>query len=204
MLKVQGKENLTQYKTNNRPFIICANHLSAIDPAFIVFAWGAGKQLRIMAKKELFENPVLSWILYKLGAFPVDRGKGDKSALEKGIHDIKSGRGMIIFPEGRRGKSNKMLKMKSGALLIAEQTNADIVPVRLIYPNKKSGARLFGKVVVKIGEPIPAESLNLQSGSRKALREAKNLLQERLDELFFRYNEQIGNILPYEMPESEN
>ena len=113
--KVQDREYLTAYKTNGRPFVVCVNHLSMIDPVFVVMAYGVGKKMSIMGKAELFRVPVLKTLLKWVGCFPVERGTADNSALERGIEDVKSGRGMMIFPEGTRGDRDEMQKVKSGA-----------------------------------------------------------------------------------------
>ena len=196
LYRVDGREKLVRYKKNGRPLVICSNHLSALDPVFIIMAWGIGKKLSIMAKAELFRNPILNWMGRHVNAFPVERGKGDRGALEKGIREVREGHGMLIFPEGTRGRSNKMIRMKSGAFLIAGQTGADIIPVRVIYPTKTSHLRVFGRVVVRIGDPIPSEEMHLEEGSRKALREVKARLQNELDRLFDEYNESVGGVLP--------
>ena len=64
---------LRQYKSNGRPFVIVANHLSMLDPIFIAMAWGWGPKLSIMGKAELFRNPVFAWLFHQGGVFPVER-----------------------------------------------------------------------------------------------------------------------------------
>lgn len=196
MYHAEGKEYLTAYKSNGRSFVICANHLSMLDPIFIVMAYGTGKKLSIMGKAELFRNPVLGWLFRQVGVFPVERGTGDKGAIEKAINDVKDGHGMLIFPEGTRGTGDKMAKMKSGAFMVAAQTGADIIPVRMIYPTSTRKLKFFAPVVVKIGQPLLAEDLGLTSGSKAALRSAKNTLQESLDNLLDEYNTSVGYIPP--------
>ena len=50
-----GKEIIDSYKTNGRPYIVCPNHISAVDPVFVVVARGKGRKLTIMAKEEIFK-----------------------------------------------------------------------------------------------------------------------------------------------------
>ena len=55
------------------PVLFVSNHVSGMDPPLL----GAGalpRRLHFMAKKELFAHPVASWIISRVGAFPVDRG----------------------------------------------------------------------------------------------------------------------------------
>lgn len=200
--KIYDKQYLRQYKKNGRPFIICANHRNILDPVFVLMAYGWGKKLTIMGKAELFRNKFLAWLFGQFGAFPVERGTGDMEAINKAISDIKDGHGMMIFPEGTRGDSDVMGKVKTGAFMIAAQTNADIIPVRLIYPTKTRKLRFFGPVIVKIGQPITSEEMNLQEGGRKALRDAKVTYKEAMDKLLAEYNESVGYVPPRQ-PQSE-
>lgn len=190
--RVEGRQYLQDYKTNGRPFVVCANHRNILDPVFVVMAWGWGKKMTIMGKAELFRNPVLAWLFHQVGAFPVERGKGDRGAIEKAVADIKTGRGMLIFPEGTRGVYDTMAKMKSGAFMIAAQTGADIVPVRVIYPTKSKKMEFFGPVVVKIGRPLKAEDLQLEGGSKEMLRRAKSLTARSMDGLLDEYCRSTG------------
>ena len=194
--RAYDKEILRRYKTNGRKFVICANHLSMLDPIFIVMAYGWGRKLTIMGKAELFRNPVLAWLFRQVGAFPVERGKADTSALDKAIADINDGRGMLIFPEGTRGTGDEMLKLKTGAFMIAASTGADIIPVRMIYPTSTRRLKFFAPVVVKVGQPLLAEDLDMVNGGKKALRAAKGTLQASFDALLKEYNDSVGYVPP--------
>lgn len=187
--KTEGYCYVNDYKTNNRPYIICANHLTNFDPIFVVIARGGGKRLSIMGKSELFKNPVLGWLFSQVGVFPVDRGAGDKAVIEKSIDDIKKGQGMLIFPEGTRGTSDEVQKLKSGAFMVAAQTGADIIPCRIIYPTKDKKMHFFGRVVVKFGKALTIEETMLNTGSKERLRQAKAMLELSLDTLLEEYYE---------------
>lgn len=177
-LHVHGKENLPK----DRGFVICPNHISAIDPVFVVIGRGAGRRLSIMGKEELFKNPVLGWIMRKVGVFPVERGKGDTGALDKAIADVQGGQGMLIFPEGTRSKTNEMGRFKSGAFVIAARTGADIIPCRIAYSTGR--LRLFCRIDVVFGGPISMEEMGLTgSYTASALRGAKEKLREAISAL---------------------
>ncbi|MBQ6929953.1 MAG: 1-acyl-sn-glycerol-3-phosphate acyltransferase [Oscillospiraceae bacterium] len=182
-----GKEIIDSYKTNGRPYIVCPNHISAIDPVFVVIARGRGRKLTVMAKEELFKIKILGWFFGKLGAIPVARGTGDKAVLEKAINDVADGAGALIFPEGTRGNGNDMGKLKSGAFAIAAQTKADIIPVRIIYHTKDGNMKLFCRVTVVFGTPLKIEDTQLDTGSRQKIREAKALMEEAYAEMLEEY-----------------
>ena len=179
-IRVVGRENLPK----DRGYVLCPNHLSAIDPVFVILARGWGRPMWVMAKEELFHNPFLSWFFRKIGAFPIERGKGDKTVLNNAIASVRAGRSMLIFPEGTRNRKGEgMLPLKSGAFVVAQSAGADIVPCRIIYRGGRQ--HLFCTVTVAFGEPIPLESLNL-GGEHAAskLRAAKAVLTERIGKLY--------------------
>lgn len=201
--RTYNKEALRRYKTNGRPFVVVANHLSMIDPIFIVMAYGWGPKFSIMGKAELFRVPLFAWFFRQIGVFPVERGSADTAAIDKAIEDGKKGTGILIFPEGTRGTGDKMLRMKSGAFMVAARTGADIIPIRLIYPTSTRKLKFFAPVVVKVGDPLPAEDLNLVEGGKRALRAAKNTVQEKLDNLLDEYNASVGYVPPV-LPQAES
>ena len=182
-----GKEIIREYKTNGRPYIVCPNHVSAVDPVFIVILRGWGRKLTVMAKEELFKIGILGWFFRQLGAIPVSRGTGDKGVLEKAIADVADGAGALVFPEGTRGEGNTMGKLKSGAFAIAAQTKADIIPVRIIYHTKDGNMKLFCRVTVVFDTPLKIEDTQLDSGSRQKIREAKTLMEESYAKMLEEY-----------------
>ncbi len=180
-IKVIGKENLPKGKQG---FVLAPNHISAIDPVFVVISRFWGKRMLIMAKGELFHiNPLVSWMFRHVGVFGVERGKGDTGAVDDAIEKVKKGQGLLIFPEGTRSKTGEPGKIKSGAFVVASAAQVDMIPCRIIYRHGKM--RLFSRVRVCFGKPIPAEKLDLgEHKSAAKLRECKTLLSDAWEELY--------------------
>ncbi len=132
--------------------LICSNHLSNNDPVLI--AANIFKRLRFMAKKELFNVPVLSAVVKFFGAFPIDRSTSDLGAVRATMSILKGGNALVIFPEGRRNKEFLPEKIKPGAVNIAAKAGVPIMPVYI-----KGTYRLFGKTELFFGKPIPVEKL---------------------------------------------
>ena len=149
-IEYTGKENVP----NGGGYIIICNHLSNIDP--IVIAGAVKEPIHYMAKAELFKNPFLAFIFKHVNAFPVERGKGDTSAIDISVKLIADSKIVGIFPEGTRSKDGNPLRPKSGAALVAKMTNADVLPCGIIYENK---GKFRSKVKVNIGNIIPYEQL---------------------------------------------
>ena len=82
------------------------------------------RRVRFMAKHELFDNPILGFLIRSLGAFPVRRGKDDKDAFRTALEVLRSGEVLGIFPEGTRSAEGRLQKAYSGAAVLAEKTGA--------------------------------------------------------------------------------
>ncbi|WMJ23527.1 lysophospholipid acyltransferase family protein [Paludicola sp. MB14-C6] len=173
-IKVENKENLP----SDRGFVLASNHRSNLDPLFI--GLGFKRKVCFMAKEELFQNPILGFIIRKLGAFPVSRGKGDHAAIDKAVNIVQSGGVLGIFPEGTRSKDGVLKKAKSGAVLVASMTHADIIPVGIRYGERKFIRR---EITVVYGEPIKNEQLIIVDNNRAQLKAACGLLMSRIAEL---------------------
>ena len=179
--EVIGRENLKAVR-DGRAYVIAPNHIANLDPVFIaitVFDW---KRLRILAKEELFKNPLAGWFLRCMGAVAIERGKGDTTIVEKLTNECKNGTGIMVFPEGTRTKTGKLGMIKSGAFVIAAAAGADMLPVRIIYGTKDGKMHLFCKIRIVFGEAIPAEDLQIKDQGHKMaeLRRMKNRLRDEL------------------------
>lgn len=157
-------------------YIIASNHISAFDP--INIAIGQRRCIRFMAKAELFKNPVVAWVLTKLGAFPVDRGKGDWDSINNAKKMIDDGDAIGIFIEGTRSKTGELLRPKSGAVLIAHQMDCSIIPVSVTYKSKKK--HFFSRIYITYGEPVTPAELGITTGAPREYREASRILMEKI------------------------
>lgn len=150
-VRVIGGKN--EPKKKDGPYLVIANHQSVLDPVFICAATRR-QQPHFMGKAELFRVPVLGWLVRKLGAYPVSRGKSDVGAVKKTIHLLESGVSVGMFPQATRcpEREPRDCKIKMGAAMIAAHTGAQILPVHIKMKNYKW--RFFRRVTVVIGEPI--------------------------------------------------
>lgn len=151
-VKVEGRENIPK----KGAFIFASNHRSYADPVLVVIC-GRGR-FSFMAKSELFEKKAFGWLIRMLGAFPVERGKGDTAAIDRAISTVQNGTHLLIFPEGTRSATGKVGKGKTGVALIAAKAGADVIPVGINFEGK---LHFRSKIVVRYGKPIPASQLAL-------------------------------------------
>ena len=179
-IRVIGRENLPR----EGGFVLAPNHISAIDPVFVVIARFWGKRLLIMAKEEILQvNPVFTWMFRHVGVVGIERGRGDVNVVDELIGDVQKGQGLLIFPEGTRSKTGQVGKVKSGAFVIASAAGVPMVPCRIIY--EPGRMKVFCRVRVCFGTPIPAEELYLgETKSASALRRNKALLTDAWQRLY--------------------
>jgi 1-acyl-sn-glycerol-3-phosphate acyltransferase len=112
------------------PVIVAANHRSFLDP--FVIATMARRPMYYVAKKELFRQRWLAWILNALGAFPVDRGAADAESIGTAKAILARGDIVLIFPEGTRTRPGSLGRPKRGVGRLALETGAPVVPVAVI------------------------------------------------------------------------
>lgn len=141
--KVTGLENIPA----NGKLIICSNHASNWDPVFISLIFP--RQVHWMAKKELFKNKILSYIIYKLESFPVDRHETDITAIKNALRVLKNEKVLGIFPEGTRVEGFDIANAKPGVSLLAIKSQATILPISI-----SSSYKIFNKVNINIGKPF--------------------------------------------------
>ena len=178
-----GRENLKKVRTNG--CIIAPNHVSAIDPVFVVITRFWGRRMIVFAKKELFEiNVLLTWFFRWMGALCVRGTREELDVIDQTVEACRNGGTLLIFPEGTREKEGKLLQPKSGLFVIAAQAAVDVVPVRILYDTPDGRMKLFCKVKVVYGEPMPAAQFAMESRrDLKTLRANKQALLDAWEEL---------------------
>ena len=143
--KAVGLENLPE----DGAFVMCANHLSALDPICISARLPGKIDLAFLAKKELFKNKFLKILIDALGAISVDRGSADIAAIRASMQALKDGKCLLIFPQGTRSKDNTPTPMLSGASMIALRGGVPVIPCYIDGPYK-----LFRPIEIRFGKPI--------------------------------------------------
>jgi 1-acyl-sn-glycerol-3-phosphate acyltransferase len=131
------------------PLIIACNHISNLDPP-LMGCW-VPRQISYMAKKELFEIPLLGPAITAVGAYPVDREGSAKAAIKRSLDVLQGGGCIGIFPEGGRNVHGDK-KPQTGVALLASLSGAPVLPAciegtRKAYP-------FVTKIKVAYGRPL--------------------------------------------------
>jgi 1-acyl-sn-glycerol-3-phosphate acyltransferase len=150
-LKIYGRENLIE----DGPAIYASNHASYLDPPLVGVA--CRKEVFYLARKTLFEKPVLGPLLPRINCIPVDRDRGDVAAVRTLLRLLKEGKRVVVFPEGTRSKDGNLQPARAGLGLIIAKSLAPVVPVRVFGSYAalpRSGGIHFVPITLVVGKPI--------------------------------------------------
>ncbi len=161
-------------------YVLAAGHLSNLDPWAIGVAIWPQRFLRFMAKSELFWFP-LSAIASGAGAFKVNRGRADQTAIETAVRLAREGNVIAMFPEGTRRRKGLRKKFTAGAhtgaARIALEADVPLVPAGI---KGTDGLRRLARWRVRYGEPIDLDDLRVLEpgqGAREATTRLMNAIQ---------------------------
>lgn len=166
------------------PAILAVNHQANIDPVIVGMVFD--RPIRFMAKKELFGFAPLGRLIGALGAFPVDRGAGDRAALRTSLEVLAEGGVLMMFPEGHRYPDDKIHKFLPGVGMLAVRSGAPVIPVvsKGTPGMWRDGRPGFPALRVLVGEPVDLS--DLEGRGSKVYVEAARRMQAAVAGLYER------------------
>lgn len=114
-----------------RTYVFMSNHVSNIDPPIMLPL--IPRRTSVMAKKELFDYPLLGKTMRIGSLVPVDRGNRDAgiAAVRSAANVLRQGINMTIYVEGHRSFDGKLLPFKKGPFYLATECGVPVVPVTI-------------------------------------------------------------------------
>lgn len=164
-LEAVGSENIP----SEGGCLLVSNHASNLDPPLIAVC--VPRACHTLAKRELFDVPLLGWAIRRLYAHPIDRAGVDRRALKECIDILKGGNVLLLFPEGTRTRDGQLQQAKAGAAMIAMQADVPIVPVYIegtyeALPRGKGWPRLR-KIRVHFAPPFHPQEIVAEGGEKR-------------------------------------
>lgn len=157
--RVSGRKNIPP----RGGVLFAPNHISDLDPPFVNLS--LRRPAWFMAKRELFEIPILAPFIRLAQAFPVERGGADRAALKYAEQLLKNGQALVIYPEGRLSPSGELQPILPGVTSLALRAGVPLIPVGIAGSNH---VMVYGKVMPRVtlkkvrvhfGEPLDFSDL---------------------------------------------
>ncbi len=187
-LQIEGIENIPA----DGPAIVVFNHRSYFDPTVMGYVMAkAGRSVRGLGKKEVFDVPIVGRLMKGLGGVRVDRGTGSDEPLEAAATALAGGEVLMIAPEGTipRGPAffEPELKGRWGAARLAAMTKAPVIPIGLwgtekVWPRSARfpniDPRHRPKVTATVGPPVALKYRSADSDTKRIMTAISALLPE--------------------------
>jgi 1-acyl-sn-glycerol-3-phosphate acyltransferase len=178
--RVYGAEHLPR----TGPAMVVMTHKAFWDP--VIAGMIFDRPLRFMAKKELFVNPWAAKFIGSLGAFPLDRGAGDREALKTALAILERGEILLMFPEGHRQRDDAVHEFMPGVGMIALRSGAPVIPLAMDGTQYMQRGGKPGLPALR-GLVGPAVDLgDITTRNSKAYREAAQRMHEAVAGLYAR------------------
>lgn len=149
-MRVEGLETVPE----EGPLLIIGNHDSHWDPLMVGVAALGRRQIRALAKSDLWKIRGLGPILDGMGQIPIERGKGDAQALAQAIEALRAGICIGVFPEGTRSKG-RVLRARSGVGRLAlEVPEAHVSLVAIEGTSDLTGFPRRPRIRIRFFDPV--------------------------------------------------
>lgn len=173
--------------------VLAANHVSHFDPlAFAHFVYDNGRLPRFLGKAEVFEVPVIGWIVARLGQIPVYRKTHDASqAYRAAVDAVRRGECVIFYPEGTITRDPNLWPMtgKTGAARVALTTGVPVIPVaqwgpQEVLPPYSKRFHFFPRKTMHMqaGPPVDFDEFAGQQVTNETLRAATEKIMTAITE----------------------
>lgn len=180
-MRVHGRENIIE----DGPALLAMNHQSFLDPPFGGIC--CRREIFYLARKTLFDVPVLGFVIRHLNVIGVDREGSDISALKNVIRTIRGGGCTIVFPEGTRTRDGNLQPARPGAGLIIAKTLAPVIPMRIFgafdaFPRDAKFPRPR-PVTIVVGEPMRFTAADVEGVPREVYQRLSDQVMARIGAL---------------------
>jgi 1-acyl-sn-glycerol-3-phosphate acyltransferase len=149
------------------PAVFISNHASFVDIWALLHVLPGSP--RFVAKKEFMYFPVMGLAMRAMGHISIDRANRSSAfaAYDRAAQAIRDGVSAVVFAEGTRSRSGRLLPFKKGPFVLAIAAGAPVVPVFCAdtFARMAKGriAPRSGHVTVRFGRPIATAGLGYEA-----------------------------------------
>jgi 1-acyl-sn-glycerol-3-phosphate acyltransferase len=168
-VKVTGVENVPYGK----PYLAAINHISLFDPPFALTFWP--EMIEAMGASTIWERPGEAQVVQAYHVIPVHRGDFDKALFDTVLSILRSGRPLLIAPEGTRSHREEMGRARPGIAFIIERAQVPVLPVGIVGTTddffKKAIRAERRTLELRIGKPIVLPPVEGKGDERRDIRQ---------------------------------
>jgi 1-acyl-sn-glycerol-3-phosphate acyltransferase len=168
-VRITGKENVPK----NGPYLITVNHVSLYEPPFALAFWPVAAEAA--GAVDIWDRTGQSTLVRLYGGIPVHRGEYDRKLIDTLLKVLKSGRPLLIAPEGGRTHTLAMRRALPGAAYVADLASVQVVPVGVVGTSDDFLERsLHGhrpEIEMRIGPPFTLPAITGKGEQRRCARQ---------------------------------
>ena len=164
-LRIENEENFHKFPVA----VYVSNHTSYMDTP-VIFG-SLPFKFRILAKKDLWQWPMIGWYLGRSGQMPIDLANphATLSSLGGAVKALRAGMPLFVFPEGGRTSDGALRPFLAGAAYLAIRAQVPIVPIALsgVYDLLPIHTKHFypTKLTVQVGPPIETKGMTVRQNA---------------------------------------
>ncbi len=170
-MRSRGQESIPL----DRPVIFVSNHLSFLDGPLLYASLSARLRARtfLLLKAELTRSAFWKRLISLINMIPVERSGNIIPSLQHSYAALMNGHNIIIFPEGMQSPNGETQEFRAGVGILMRESNAQVVPVRIVNTNKKWPAgkaiKLFSgwqeRPEIIFGAPFSLNEIGMKSNN---------------------------------------
>jgi 1-acyl-sn-glycerol-3-phosphate acyltransferase len=178
-VKISGLDNVP----TKGAYLIAINHVSLYDVPFVMAFWPVAPEA--VGAVDLWNRPGQATLVRLYGGIPVHRGQYDRRLLQSMLSVLRSGRPLLIAPEGGRSHAPGMRRAFPGVAYAVDKANVPVIPVGVMGATGDFFRRAlrFERPVIemRIGVPIRLPPVDSKGETRRrALQSNADLIMQHI------------------------
>lgn len=185
-IKIVGKENIPR----GTAYMIAINHISILEPPLVLAFWPVPPEA--VGAVDIWSRSGQAALARWYGGIPVHRGNYDRQLLDTMVDVLKSGRPLLIAPEGGRSHTPSMRRGLPGVAYVIDRAEVPVLPVGIVGSTEdflpKALRAKRPRIEMRIGKPFKLPALQGKGEQRR------QSLQSNTDRIML----EIASLLPPE------